>query len=130
MCAASFSVGMMMESRITLQVRDRRTRAARIAEFGWLPGACAGIPLHICAQRHLRPDAVDCRQYFLSVLQPFGRVLGQHAIEQTLIVAERIGQPRHRGVHVLGYQLDDGVADCLDDSFAMPFFLDFAGPKP
>ena len=27
-------------------------------------------------------------------------------------------------------KLDDGVADCLDDSFAMPFFLDFAGPKP
>ena len=27
-------------------------------------------------------------------------------------------------------KLDAGVADCLGDSFAMPFFLDFAGPKP
>ncbi|MDH3547309.1 MAG: alpha/beta hydrolase [Gammaproteobacteria bacterium] len=27
-------------------------------------------------------------------------------------------------------QLEDGVADCLQDAFAMPFFLDFSGPSP
>ena len=27
-------------------------------------------------------------------------------------------------------QLEDGLADCLDDAFTMPFFLDFSGPAP
>ena len=27
-------------------------------------------------------------------------------------------------------QLEDGTADCLDDAFAMPFFLDYSGPAP
>jgi hypothetical protein len=38
--------------------------------------------------------------------------------------------PRIIGSFVDAGKLADGVADCLDDSFAMPFFLDFSGPKP
>jgi pimeloyl-ACP methyl ester carboxylesterase len=38
--------------------------------------------------------------------------------------------PRIIGSFIDAAKLGDGVADCLDDSFAMPFFLDFAGPKP
>ena len=35
-----------------------------------------------------------------------------------------------RTIFIDTMQLEDGEADCLDDSFSMPFFLDFAGPTP
>jgi len=38
--------------------------------------------------------------------------------------------PRVIGKFIETAQLEDGVADCLNDSFSMPFFLDFAGPTP
>lgn len=38
--------------------------------------------------------------------------------------------PRIIGSFIDAAKLDDGVADCLADSFAMPFFLDFTGPQP
>ena len=38
--------------------------------------------------------------------------------------------PRVIGDFVTAMALEDGVADCLGDAFAMPFFLDFAGPTP
>jgi pimeloyl-ACP methyl ester carboxylesterase len=38
--------------------------------------------------------------------------------------------PRIIGSFVDAGKLGDGAADCLADSFAMPFFLSFAGPKP
>ena len=38
--------------------------------------------------------------------------------------------PRLIGKFIDTLRLEDGEADCLDDSFSMPFFLDFAGPTP
>jgi len=38
--------------------------------------------------------------------------------------------PRVIGSFVDAMALEDGVADCLGDAFAMPFFLDFTGPTP
>ena len=38
--------------------------------------------------------------------------------------------PRVIGKFVENMRLEDGDADCLNDSFSMPFFLDFAGPTP
>jgi pimeloyl-ACP methyl ester carboxylesterase len=38
--------------------------------------------------------------------------------------------PRVIGGFVEAATLEDGAADCLGDAFAMPFFLDFTGPKP
>ena len=38
--------------------------------------------------------------------------------------------PRVIGKFVENMRLEDGDADCLDDSFSMPFFLDFTGPTP
>jgi pimeloyl-ACP methyl ester carboxylesterase len=38
--------------------------------------------------------------------------------------------PRVIGGFVDAATLEDGAADCLGDAFAMPFFLDFTGPKP
>ena len=38
--------------------------------------------------------------------------------------------PRVIGSFVTAAALEDGVADCLSDAFAMPFFLDFTGPTP
>ena len=38
--------------------------------------------------------------------------------------------PRIIGDFVTAMALEDGVADCLGDAFAMPFFLGFTGPTP
>jgi hypothetical protein len=38
--------------------------------------------------------------------------------------------PRVIDTFVENMRLEDGDADCLNDSFSMPFFLDFAGPTP
>jgi len=38
--------------------------------------------------------------------------------------------PRVIGKFIEAMQLEEGAADCLEDSFSMPFFLDFAGPTP
>ena len=38
--------------------------------------------------------------------------------------------PRVIGGFVEAAALEDGAADCLGDAFAMPFFLDFTGPRP
>ena len=38
--------------------------------------------------------------------------------------------PRVIGGFVEAQALEDGAADCLGDAFAMPFFLEFTGPKP
>ncbi|HSG59300.1 MAG TPA: alpha/beta fold hydrolase [Woeseiaceae bacterium] len=38
--------------------------------------------------------------------------------------------PRVIGGFVDAATLEDGAADCLGDAFAMPFFLEFTGPKP
>jgi len=38
--------------------------------------------------------------------------------------------PRVIGKFIETMQLAEGEADCLEDSFSMPFFLDFAGPTP
>ena len=38
--------------------------------------------------------------------------------------------PRVIGKFVETMQLEEHTADCLNDSFSMPFFLDFAGPTP
>jgi pimeloyl-ACP methyl ester carboxylesterase len=38
--------------------------------------------------------------------------------------------PRVIGKFIENMQLEDGDADCLNESFSMPFFLDFAGPTP
>ncbi len=38
--------------------------------------------------------------------------------------------PRVIGRFVEAARLEDGVADCLGDAFAMPFFLDYSGPMP
>jgi pimeloyl-ACP methyl ester carboxylesterase len=38
--------------------------------------------------------------------------------------------PRIIGDFVASMRLEPGAADCLDAAFAMPFFLDFAGPTP
>ncbi len=38
--------------------------------------------------------------------------------------------PRVIGSFVAAMALEHGVADCLGDAFAMPFFLDFSGPTP
>ena len=38
--------------------------------------------------------------------------------------------PRVINEFVTAMQLDDGAADCLDEAFAMPFFVDFSGPSP
>jgi pimeloyl-ACP methyl ester carboxylesterase len=38
--------------------------------------------------------------------------------------------PRVIGDFVEAQALEEGAADCLGDAFAMPFFLEFTGPKP
>ena len=38
--------------------------------------------------------------------------------------------PRVIGKFVAAAGLEDGDAGCIDDAFAMPFFVDFTGPKP
>ena len=38
--------------------------------------------------------------------------------------------PRVIDMFIENMRLEDGDADCLNDSFSMPFFLDFAGPTP
>jgi pimeloyl-ACP methyl ester carboxylesterase len=38
--------------------------------------------------------------------------------------------PRIIGKFIENMRLEDGDADCLNESFSMPFFLDFAGPSP
>ena len=38
--------------------------------------------------------------------------------------------PRLIGRFVANMQLEEGEADCLQDAFAMPFFVDYSGPAP
>jgi len=38
--------------------------------------------------------------------------------------------PRVINEFIKARKLEDGLADCLDDAFTMPFFLDFSGPAP
>jgi pimeloyl-ACP methyl ester carboxylesterase len=38
--------------------------------------------------------------------------------------------PRIVASFIAAMALEDGVADCLGDAFAMPFFLDYSGPTP
>ena len=38
--------------------------------------------------------------------------------------------PRVIDTFIKAARLEDGVADCLDDAFTMPFFLNFSGPAP
>ena len=38
--------------------------------------------------------------------------------------------PRVIGEFVKSMRLEDGVEDCLESAFAMPFFLDYSGPAP
>lgn len=38
--------------------------------------------------------------------------------------------PRVVGLFVESLRLDDGDADCLEDAFVMPFFIDYSGPMP
>ena len=38
--------------------------------------------------------------------------------------------PRVINEFIKAAELQDGVADCLDDAFTMPFFLSFSGPAP
>ena len=38
--------------------------------------------------------------------------------------------PRIVGEFVDTMKLEDDTADCLDENFAMPFFLDYSGPMP
>jgi hypothetical protein len=38
--------------------------------------------------------------------------------------------PRVIGEFVESATLAEGAADCMDDAFVMPFFIDFTGPSP
>ena len=38
--------------------------------------------------------------------------------------------PRVIGAFIESMKLEDGIDDCISDSFAMPFFLDYSGPMP
>ena len=49
---------------------------------------------------------------------------------KNIIAESRICMPRVIAGFVESATLAPGAAECLDDAFVMPFFVDFTGPAP